>query len=127
MKSFQEFINESEEDWKNWDAIESLSYQQCQFIEDTLGENPVFINNHDNIDDFSILRNVIAGTEIVDRVDGIGSMINRYEVVPEFNIILIRPTNPTRWFAVRKKDLANLKLADGDLDQWTILNLFNDF
>lgn len=127
MKSFQEFINEREEDWKNWDVIKSLSYQQCQFIEDTLGENPVFINNHDNHDDFSILRNVIAGTEIVDRVDGIGSMINLYEVVPEFNIILIRPTNPTRWFAVRKKDLANLKLADGDLDQLTILTLFGEF
>ncbi len=50
MKSFNEFIGESQEDWGNWPV--DLPEEHYQYIEEKLGEKPVFISSMKQPDNY---------------------------------------------------------------------------
>ena len=125
MKSFNQFIGESEGDWANWRLGNILSDEQCQFIEEHVGENPEFISNQDQPEDFKILDSITTNHK--ETVKGRWSWISRYSPIDGLNIIFIQESGQEEdfFFAINKSDFERLQ-HDG-LDSWKIEGLFNDF
>lgn len=127
---FGDFIGESVKDWKDFDATNIMSTEQCQLIEDTIGKNPEFISNRVHPEDFNMLDNMIEGTQLIKRISDTWAVVNKYEIVPGFEVIRIRPTSShdsDRWIVIKYSDLYDLNLANGNLDQWKLKSLFKDF
>lgn len=131
MKSFNEFIGESRRDLSaNTYAGHILSDEQCQYIEDILGNEIDFINNQENPEEYSMFYQLTEGTLLISRALGDGSIINRYEIIPGLDILYMRPSNPMdsdRWIIIKESDRIVLNQSDGNLNDWKIASLFNDF
>lgn len=129
---FGDFIGESVKDWEDFDATNIMSTEQCQLIEDTIGNDPEFISNRVHPEDFSMLDNmiVVEGARLIEKIAGKWAIANKYEIVPGLEVIRIKPTSghdSDRWIVIKYSDLYNLNIENGNLDKWKIKSLFNDF
>jgi hypothetical protein len=129
MKSFNQFIGESKENWPNWRVLDSLSREQCKFIEEWTGPNPQFIFSGDNWDDFELIDNLTNSRSRRETLTGGRKCwVTRYEPFPGLSVIFIEhKVSPESEYAfvIGRDELEHIK-ENGE-DDWMVKSLFKDF
>ncbi len=126
MKSFKQFIGESEGDWADWQLGNILSDKQCLIIEEALGTNPEFIIDT-NSDEFKMLDSLTTSDTRKESTLGKWSNLTRYSPAPGLDIFFIQDYSESGkfYFALKPGDME--KIMRRGLADWRIEDIFREF